>query len=214
MTTVQPDILLAENTALREALTFTWHDSLARLSPCPEAVEWARGYATLAEAWAACERGNWMLWLAGRVCPPLAGRPTPERARLVLAACDCAELARPHWTVQTALVCERALDLARRWARGDVSVSLAMLRDVSADAVAIAADAVAIAATAPASAAYATYAADASDAAAVAASAAAVAASAADAAVAASAATATWQRVLRECADLVRRHYPEPPVMP
>ena len=181
---------IAELERAREALTFTWHDSLARLAPCAEAVEWARGYATLAEAWAACERGNWMLWLAGRVCPPLAGRPTPERARLVLAACDCAELARPHWTVQTALVCERALDLARRWARGDVSVSLAMLRDVADGA----------------------YTPDAAVIAAIAAAAAAYAADAADASVAASA--ATWQRVPCDCADLVRRHYPEPPVMP
>ena len=194
---------LAELERAREVVAAaTWHDSLARLSPCPEAVEWARGYATLAEAWAACERGTWMLWLAGRVCPPLAERPTPERARLVLAACDCAELARPHWTVKTALVCERVLDLARRWARGDVSVSLAMLRDVADGAYDT--DAAGDAAAVAAGAAYAADAAGTADAA----GAAAVAAGAADAA------DATSQRVLRECADLMRRHYPEPPVMP
>jgi len=38
---------------------------------CGEAIKWATvgGYATLPEAWAACNRGDWMLWLLARVEP-------------------------------------------------------------------------------------------------------------------------------------------------
>ena len=36
---------------------------LCRLGACPEAVEWAKPYATLQQAWDACERPDWMLWL-------------------------------------------------------------------------------------------------------------------------------------------------------
>ena len=67
-----------------------WTDALVHLGVCHDAVAWARGYPSLAAAWAVCQRGDWMLWIAGR----FAGPPgDPRRRPLVLAACDCAALA-------------------------------------------------------------------------------------------------------------------------
>ena len=36
---------------------------LTKLGACTEAVKWAGQYATVAEAWEACERSDWMEWL-------------------------------------------------------------------------------------------------------------------------------------------------------
>ena len=60
-------------------------------SACSEALEWADG-KTFAEAWTSCERPDWMLWIAGRMCE------TPgwwTRQEFVLAACACAETVLP-----------------------------------------------------------------------------------------------------------------------
>jgi hypothetical protein len=86
---------------------------LRRMGACPEAVEWAQPYATLQEAWDACERADWMLWLIGH----LDGRYS---RRLRLAACACARTAlrfipagedRPL----------RAIETAERFARGEAT---------------------------------------------------------------------------------------------
>ncbi|MEM7622636.1 MAG: hypothetical protein AAF235_05475 [Planctomycetota bacterium] len=64
-----------------------WTDGLVRLRACGDAVDWAKGFGSLDAAWAACDRGDWMLWLAGRV----SGAPGGDARRtLVLAACGCA----------------------------------------------------------------------------------------------------------------------------
>jgi len=64
---------------------------LRKTGACSDAVEWLKNsdHGTLAEAWAACERADWMLWFAGR--------NGVDRATLVNAACDCAETALPYW---------------------------------------------------------------------------------------------------------------------
>ena len=65
-------------------------------------------------AWRACQRGDWMLWLCGR----LSGKPWSEcRRKLVLAACACARLALVYVPAgeQRPL---RAIELAEMWARG------------------------------------------------------------------------------------------------
>ena len=41
-------------------------DYLESLNACEEAVDYAKGFATLQSAWDACARGDWMLWLIGR----------------------------------------------------------------------------------------------------------------------------------------------------
>jgi hypothetical protein len=64
------------------------------------------------QMWAECKRPDWLLWWAGQVVP---------RQELVLAACDCAEMAlryvpegehRPRLAIET----------ARRWVRGEATV--------------------------------------------------------------------------------------------
>jgi hypothetical protein len=175
------------------------NDLLSRLSACPEARDWAATQPDPATAWATCERGDWMLWLAARLLP---------RERVVLAACDCAELAAPHWTPEMELACVWALDAARRWARGEADLEevqaaadaayAAYAAAYAANAAAAAYAANAAAAAAAAAYAYAAYAAYAAAAAAANAAYAAYAAAyaAADAAYAAYAAHA----------DIVREH--------
>jgi len=160
---------------------------LIGLGACGEAVEWAARYQTEQEAWDSCQRGDWLLWYAGRY----AGEPGSQaRKRLVLAACACARVALP-------LVAEGetrprvAIETAERWARGDG----ATLDDVTSAA---------YAAYAAASAAYYAYAASSAAYAADAAySAAAYSAYSADA--------ATRREMLATYADIVRGYYPTPP---
>ena len=133
---------------------------LQRLNACADAQEWV-GIKTPQEAWESCSRGDWLLWLAGRL--------EIDRKLIVLAACDCARLALPC-VPKGELRPLKAIETAEAWARGEAS-----LEDVAA-AAAYAANAAAAAYAANA-AAYA--AADAANAAAYAANAAADAAAAA-----------------------------------
>jgi len=163
--------------------------------PCSDAVEWCRQYDSLPAAWAVCQRGDWMLWLAGRLAGPkwsLARRP------LVRAAAECAMLelpyARDEWVAGIALAtCQTAV----AWSEGEASDE-----DVQDASDAAAADADTAATTHAAYAAYAAYAADA------AAYAAYVAAYAA--AYAAADAAAARDCVLSRCADIVRAIIPCP----
>ena len=154
------------------------------LRACPEALRWCAQHASLAAAWAACERGDWMLWLLGK----LAGPPKSDsRKALVLAACECARLALPCVSADEERPL-KAIETAESWARGEASMDdlRAAAYDAAAAAAADAADAAADAA------AYAAYA-------------------AADAADAADAAAYARARTLTQCADIVRKHYPAPP---
>ena len=54
---------------------------LQKYNACKEAVDWI-GDRSLEQAWKDCPRGDWLLWLAGRV--------EIDRKLLVLAACKCA----------------------------------------------------------------------------------------------------------------------------
>ena len=175
---------------------------------CQSAMDWL-GDRDSDQMWADCERPDWLLWWAAHVVP---------RQELVLAACDCAELAlryvpegehRPRLAIET----------ARRWARGEATVEEVRAADAAALAAflsagnpaALTADRVAAYAAyaAAAAAAYAAYAAAyAADAAAYAAAAAGYAAAAAgyaaDAAVRAAARAAMSQ--------LIRQRWPECPL--
>ena len=64
----------------------TWIDDLRGLRnpcACADAIAWAEqsGHATLADAWGACPRGDWMLWLVGRS----VRQNSEEHRQLVLA---------------------------------------------------------------------------------------------------------------------------------
>ena len=85
---------------------------LAELGACPEAVEWA-GRKTHKKAWKTCKRGDWLLWIAGRL--------GVDRKLLVLAACACARTAlkfvlkgedRPRIAIET----------AEAWTRGEATI--------------------------------------------------------------------------------------------
>jgi hypothetical protein len=177
-----------------------WTDALAELRACEEAVTWAKGYGSLDAAWAACERGDWMLWLAGRLGgPPESG----QRKTLVLCACACARLALPYVpTGETRPLA--AIETAERWARGEATLD--EVRVARRAAAAYAASAAAAAADAAAADAAAAYAAAADAAAAYAADAA--------AAYAAKAAARKIKRaeVLKQCANIVRKYYPKCPL--
>ena len=133
---------------------------LRNLHACGEAVEWAGEQKSAAEAWKNCERGEWMLWLLGK----LSGKPESEK-RKRLAACECARLSlkyvpkgekRPLVAIQT----------AEKWTRGEATIEE-------------------VRTTAHAATYAATY--------------------------AALAALAARKKVLSRCADIVRKHYPNPP---
>ena len=188
----------------------TWvDDDLVALGTCGDALDWARGYDTAQEAWDACERGDWMLWLLGM----LAGPPESDsRRKLVLAACACARLSLPH--VQAGEDRPRhAIETAESWARQEQGVTLAMVEaaawpagaaGASAGASGASAGAAGASAWAAGAAAWAAWAAGA-------AWAAWAARAAAWAAEAAGAAGADRAATLRHCADIVRTAYPQYP---
>jgi hypothetical protein len=191
----------------------TLADRIAHLHPCSDAAKWLAEQKTPAPAWKDCQRGDWMMWILGK----LSGEPGSDaRKKLVLCACECARLALPHVKAGE-LRPLKAIETAEAWARGEASlddVREARKAAYAADAYADAAAYAAYAADAAAYAAYAAYAADAAAAAAYAADAAAAAAYAAyaaDAAAYAAAAYAARSKALATCAEIVRRHYPKPP---
>jgi hypothetical protein len=179
-------------------------DGLKALGACPEALRWAEKQKGPGLAWKSCARGDWMLWLLGRqACPAWSDSRKP----LVLAACECARLALPYTKDPRVFKC---IETTEAWTRGEATVEEARkAQDAVAAAAVAAADAVAYAAAAAA--AYAAYAAAAY--AAAAAAYAADAAAYAAAAYAAYAAYAARKMVLKQCADIVRKHYPKAPVL-
>jgi hypothetical protein len=141
---------------------------LSRIGACQVAVEWAGEYETLQEAWAACDRGDWMLWLCGKM---IGKEGWPTHQAIVLAACDCAELVLPLYEQRypadpRVRVC---LAITRQWAAGNAAIEAVKVAGcaayAAADAAADAAHAAYAASRVASRAAYATYAADAAHAA-------------------------------------------------
>ena len=172
---------------------------IKKLGACEEAVLNAYNYKTSQELWDKCERGDWMLWLAGKLC---GDSETQSRKALVLAACECARLSLPFVKKGETRPLQ-AIETAEKWARGEEGIILEDVRAAAdaADAAAFAAADAADAAIAAARAAATAHSAAAADAAAIA------AAAAADAAAAHAAHVRT--SVLKQCADIVRKYYPK-----
>ncbi len=133
---------------------------LMRLGACSEAIGWAESlgpdHPADETAWQQCPRGDWMLWVAGRLNIP--------RATLVLGACACARQVLVHVKVGE----DRpriAIETAESWARGGEGAAtieqVRQARDAAAAYAAAAADAAYAVYAADAAAAYAVYAADA-----------------------------------------------------
>lgn len=74
-------------------MTPHWTAALGRINACAEAVTWAKAYPSLAEAWDACERADWMLWLLDRTCG-VQGRTTHRALPAAAAMHDLATLVR------------------------------------------------------------------------------------------------------------------------
>ena len=95
---------------------------------CSEGAKWASKYKTLAQVWANCERGDWMIWMLQR-------RGDVQQTTLVSLACECAEHVlhvyeskypnddRPR----------KAIEAARAWAN-DPSEAKKKLADAAYDA--------------------------------------------------------------------------------
>ena len=187
------------------------HEELKALSPCRKGMDFAARHKTLAAAWDACERPDWMIWLARKkgwltkeqsvrisigaaeavIGIYAAKYPTDDRPQKAIAAAK-AWLVDPHAAAYAAAAADDAYDA---------------YADAAANAAADAANAAAAAAAAYAAA----YAADDADVADDAYDA--YAADAAAAAAAAYAAYAVRTKTLARMAKIVRKHYPTPPRM-
>lgn len=85
---------------------------MRRLDACSDATRWVASQSGSAyDLWRRCDRGDWLLWLAAS-----AG---VDRPLVVLAACDCAEPALVQGESSPRLV----IETARRWARGEATIS-------------------------------------------------------------------------------------------
>lgn len=90
-------------------------ERLEVLGACSSGIHWAAGFDDPQAAWAACQRGDWMLWLLG--C--FAGQRWSDARKPVLASgIACAELAAPHWPQEYADSIAAALGTLRSWIDG------------------------------------------------------------------------------------------------
>lgn len=71
-----------------------WSRKLDPMGACDDAVVWARTQPSFAAAWKECQRGDYMLWLLGRlvVVPSIL-----THRRVVNAAASCARVVLPIW---------------------------------------------------------------------------------------------------------------------
>ncbi len=107
--------------------TTEYRKHLRSINACSEAVEWSKPYGAQ-EAWDKCERGDWMLWLAGRLS---GDSESDSRRALVLCACECARLALKHVPDGEDRPL-KAIETAERWANGDSGVTLDDVRAANA----------------------------------------------------------------------------------
>src|SRR3954470_21170919 len=81
-------------TAMTNSTTTSPVEELNQERACSDAVSFVRDgkFDSLQAAWDACQRGDWMLWWAGKK----SGEPeSDKRKKLVLAACECAREVLP-----------------------------------------------------------------------------------------------------------------------
>jgi len=102
---------------------------LRKLDACSDAIDYV-GSKSPSEAWAKCQRADWMLWLCGK----MTGHPTwPSRKEVAIAACACAETALqfvPKNEKRPAI----AIETARKWAHGEATTQEARNADNDAQA--------------------------------------------------------------------------------
>ena len=156
---------------------------LVELKACPEARKWASG-KSLAVVWKTCKRGDWLLWLCGK----MADKPNwPTRKEVVLAACDCVEPSLKHVPAGEERP-RKCIETVRAWAAGNATIGEVRTAKIAAFA-AFVANTADISYAAAYAAAYAAYAVDTPYA----------------AWIAANAADAARTKILTKCAVLVRK---------
>lgn len=124
---------------------------IEKYGPCSGAVEFRKQFNTFQEAWEACPRGDWMLWIAKKV--------GVDKRTLTLAKGLCADTVVHLMKDQRS---RNAVTVAIAYGNGNASEeeladAAYAAYDAAADAAASAAYAAANAAYATAAAAYATY---------------------------------------------------------
>jgi len=158
---------------------------MQELKACKDAVVWVTDLETdlASEVWDRCERGDWLLWLAGEL--------GADRKLLVSGACACARTSLLYIKDPQALeVTTKALVIAEKWTKGAATDE--ELKIAATSAAAYASASATVAAYAAAYAAYAAYAATSAAAAAYASACAAYACAAYPATSSASAAAAAY----------------------
>jgi hypothetical protein len=93
-----------------------WRATLKRLGACHVARAWCKEQPSIQAAWKACERGDWLLWIAARVITDPV-----ERMLVVLAACDCAETALVHVPAGEDRP-RQCIEQVRAWTRGEATI--------------------------------------------------------------------------------------------
>jgi len=99
-------------------MTNHWSHRLVKLGACERAINWAVTQPSLEAAWQACERGDWMLCYAGNV----AGKPWSEfRKRPAIAAAECARLVLPIYETSHPgnTGPRRCIEVVESWARNE-----------------------------------------------------------------------------------------------
>ena len=91
---------------------------LKQLNACEEALIWVSQQKNAQQAWDDCERGDWMLWLLGK----LSGKPESKKRKiLVLITCECARLSL-HLVPEEEDRPRIAIETAEKWAKGDATI--------------------------------------------------------------------------------------------
>ena len=85
---------------------------LEELNACSEAIKWMSEFeGTTKQAWQQCDRGDWMLWLLGKV--------NADRKLMVLSACQCARLVL-HLNKDIRVI--TAIETAEAWAKDETTL--------------------------------------------------------------------------------------------
>ena len=170
---------------------------LREMGACQEALDWCQAYPTPDEAWQACKRGDWMLWVLGREISP----NSPEHKRLVFTTCQCARLAL-RYVPEGEERPRQAIEIAEAWTRGDATIEAVRSAAQAAAQAATYAAAHAASDATQAAVYYATYAAYAAQA---------TYAVTYDSDAASHAIYAAFFTSLEESANIVRQSFPHPP---
>lgn len=97
----------------------TLSGKLNRLEACTIAIKWGNGQDPQ-EAWAVCNRSDWMLWLIGRLAPKQKAAKKAWDARISLLTCEVARTML-QYVPSNELRPLKAIEMAERWHNGEAS---------------------------------------------------------------------------------------------